>query len=630
MVEPPSSARLELRPEMIVRRRIPGALYAAAAFLAFFFGAYSMARAQTPPSKLDPESFLPPAPQWNGDSEKLIVPSTHKWITPSEKTGLTATPTYDETVAFLKKIDKASALVRIEPFATTPQGRELIAVIVSKDGAKLSAAKPVFLIQAGIHSGEIDGKDAGLMLIRDICFNGKDNVIDKVNIIFVPAFNADGHERSSAFSRPNQRGPVSQGWRNTAQNLNLNRDYMKADAPEMIGMLGLIAKYDPAFYIDLHVTDGMDYQYDITYGFDGWDGLYADSPAIGKWLNEIYRPAANAALKAAGHIPGPLIFARDDSDLSKGVDFNAFAPRFSHAYGDLRRLPTVLVENHSLKPYRQRVLGTYVLLEATLKALASNGKDLKSAIKSDRALRPKTINANWQVKAKPIATWDFLTIQSEQVASPASGGKTTRFNGKPGPTVKVPVYGSEPSAKLSAPKAYWVSASKPDLIARLKAHGIKMEAIKTARTVEVDMIRLAGFKSSAPSEGRVPVTATGFAHEKRTETFPPGSVRISTDQPLGALATYLLEPESEDSFFAWGFFSEILQRVEYMEPYAVAPMAERMLASDPKLKAEFEKRLKEDPAFAASPLRRLQFFYERSPFYDDRYLLYPVGREVGP
>ena len=105
-------------------------------------------------------------------------------------------------------------------------------------------------------------------------------------------------------------------------------------------------------------------------------------------------------------------------------------------------------------------------------------------------------------------------------------------------------------------------------------------------------------------------------------------MRVSTDQPLGALAAYLLEPESEDSFFAWGFFAEILQRVEYMEPYAIAPMAERMLEDDPPLKAEFEKRLKEDAAFAASPLRRLQFFYERSPFYDDRYLLYPVGREM--
>ncbi len=591
-----------------------------------FIGAMLMANAQPP--KLNPETFLPPAPAWSGASEKLIAREKDAWITPSEKTGLTATPTYDETVAWLKKVDKQSKLLRIEPMGTTPQGRRLVTVILSKDGASFQPSKPVFLIQAGIHSGEIDGKDAMLMLVRDICFKGRDDLIDKVNIVFIPVLNADGHERSTWYNRPNQRGPASMGWRNTAQNLNLNRDYMKADAPEMQALLGVINKFDPDFYIDLHVTDGMDYQYDITYGFDGWGGLYADSPAIGKWLDGVYRPKADAALKAGGHIPGPLIFMREEADLSKGTDLNAFAPRFSHAYGDLRRLPTVLVENHSLKPYRQRVLGTYVLLEATLNALASEGRSLKAAIAADRALRPSNVDANWKEKKEPVRWLDFLTIEGAEAETSATGGKTMRWTGKPGPAVKIPVYGSEPGLQLSVPKAYWIPATKPEAIARLKVHGVAFDTIKKTLDVTVDMIRLTGFTALAPSEGRVPIVATGVSHETRTATFPPGSVRVSTDQPLGALAAHLLEPESEDSLFAWGFFSEILQRVEYMEPYAIAPMAERMLADDPTLKAEFEKRLKEDEGFAASPLRRLQFFYERSPFYDDRYLLYPVGREV--
>jgi hypothetical protein len=615
----------------MIMRGLTSGLFRALIVLALA-GATLMANAQPPTStvtfgNLEPETFLPPAPAWSGESEKLIAPAKDKWITPSEKTGLTASPSYDETIAFLRRMNRQSALMRIETIGVTPEGRKLVAVIVSKDGAQFQPSKPVFLVQAGIHSGEIDGKDAMLMLLRDILFKGKDGLIDKVNIVFIPVLNADGHERSSAFSRPNQRGPRDMGWRNTAQNLNLNRDFMKADAPEMNAVLGLIRKYDPDLYIDLHVTDGMDYQYDITYGFDGWDGLYADSPAIGKWLDNIYRPKADAALKAAGHIPGPLIFARDDGDVSKGTDLPAFAPRFSHAYGDLRRLPTVLVENHSLKPFRQRVLGTYVLLESTLEALASGGKALKAAIAEDRALRPTTINANWKDKAEPVAWLDFLTIASEEVASPASGGMVTRFTGKPGPTVRIPVYGSEPGLQLPVAKAYWVPSTKPEVISRLKVHGIAMETLKEAKTVEVDMVRLTGFKTNAPAEGRVSVTPSGLTHETRSATFQPGSVRVSTDQPLGALAAYLLEPESEDSFLALGFFNEILSRVEYMEPYAIAPMAERMLTDSPALKADFEKRLREDKDFAASPLRRLQYFYERSPFYDDRYLLYPVGRE---
>lgn len=129
-----------------------------------------------------------------------------------------------------------------------------------------------------------------------------------------------------------------------------------------------------------------------------------------------------------------------------------------------------------------------------------------------------------------------------------------------------------------------------------------------------------------PFEGRYTL-ATGVKAETRTETFPAGSVRVPTDQTLGDLAVALLEPESHDSFLAWGFFLEILQRTEYIEGYVLAPMAERMLAEDPKLKAEFEAKLGADPKFAANPAARMRWFYERSPYFDDRYLLYPVGIE---
>jgi hypothetical protein len=588
-----------------------------------------MATAKVPPS--DPASFLPPAQPWTGASESLIAGRDDPWVTPAEASGFTSTPSYDQTVAWLTALAASCPYVRLESFGTTGQQRTLVDVVVSRDGnGGLDPSKPTILLQSGIHSGEIDGKDAGLMLLRDICFRDKVSLIDRVNIVFLPVLNADGHERSSPYSRPNQRGPLRQGWRNTAQNLNLNRDYMKADSPEMVGLLGLFRRYDPTLYIDLHVTDGMDYAYDVTYGFHGWNGRYADSPNIGKWLDTTYRPAADAALSRNGHIPGPLIFERDNADLSKGLDLYKFPPRFSNAYGDVRRTPSVLVENHSLKPYRQRVLGTYILLETSIKLLATDGGKLKAAIAADRALRPTTMDVNWKTTAQPLSHMDFKTIDGQKVKSEASGSEVMRWNGKAGATVNVPVYGSEPGLRLSVPKAYWVPSTKPDVIARLQAHGIVMDVLKASREVDVDMIRFTGFKVASPSEGRYPTVATGLRHEKRKETFPAGSVRISTDQPLGLLAAMLLEPEAEDSFFSWGFFPEILQRVEYMEPYVIAPMADDMLDNDPGLKAEFDAKLKVDPTFASSPLRRLQFFYEHSPFYDQRYLLYPVGREIGP
>ena len=573
--------------------------------------------------------FLPPAIPWHGKSEKLIVKANDPWITPSEVTGLTATPSYDETIAWLKKLDAASPLIRMEVFGRTPEGRDLYVVIATKDHDRFDPDKPLVLAQAGIHSGEIDGKDAGLMLLRDIAFKGKDTLLDGANFVFVPIFSADAHERTSPWSRPNQRGPVSQGWRTTAQNLNLNRDYGKLDTPEMRAMIGLINRFDPSLYFDLHVTDGVDYQYDVTFGFEGEDGAFARSPAIAGWLNGALKPAAYAALKKAGHIPGPLVFAIDDRAPRNGLFVGPSGLRFSNSYGDARRIPSILVENHSLKPYRQRVLGMYVLLESALKTVAADPVGLKAAIATDRAARPTRVLTGWTPSTTPIGTRAFLGVQYETYKSPVSGRDEVRWLGKPDKTPwQEPLFSSTATLAFTPPAAYWVPASKADVIARLRLHGIAMETLSAPRAVTLSMARLSAPKLAPnANEGHVAIAPGPVTWETRTITLPTGSVRISTDQPLGELAVLLLEPESDDGFFAWGFFPEILQRTEYIEGYVIAPLAQRMLDADPALKAEFEAKLASDPTFAADPEARLGWFYARTPYFDDHYLLYPVGRE---
>lgn len=568
---------------------------------------------------------LPPVPAWHGASEKLIVAPNDPWITPAETNGLTATPSYAETRAWIDRLDAASPLIRVERFGATAQGRELYAVIASKDGAALDPSKPVLLAQAGIHSGEIDGKDAGLMLLRDIALRGKGALLDRVNLVFVPIFNADGHERSGPFNRPNQRGPVNQGWRTTAQNLNLNRDYLKADSPEMRAMIGLIRKYDPALYLDLHVTDGTDYQYDITYAFSGWRGYYAQSPAIGRWLDGVLRPSLDAALKRAGHIPGYYVAAVDNREPDKGIVHDADTPRFSTGYGDLRRIPTVLLETHSLKPFRQRVLGTYVFVETALRTLGEKAPGVRAAIAADRAARPPRAVLRWARQEAPIYEIDFLGIAHDRYRSPASGREEVRWLGKP-IRQRMKVFGETPALTVDLPKAWWVPATEPQVIERLRLHGIEFETIGTPRTVALDMVRLVDPKLDAASEGRVPL-ATRLVPLRREERLPAGSVRVPADQPLALLAAAMLEPGSPDSLLAWGFFPGILQRTEYIEGYAIAPLADRMLASDPELKRQFDAKLAADPAFAADADARLGWFYERTPYYDDRYLLYPIGRE---
>jgi len=329
------------------------------------------------------EDWLPPLPAWQGGSEALIKAKSHPWVSPAELSGLTESPDYNTTIAYLRKLVDSSDLLEMEQFGTSAQGRALYLVKASAALHKIAQnpQRPLLLVQAGIHSGEIDGKDAGLMLLRDIAHGDKTQLLANADLLFIPVFSADGHERRSATNRMNQRGPVLQGWRATAQNLNLNRDYSKADAPEMQALLGVLNKYQPDLYIDVHVTDGEDYQYDVTYGFN--EPFAAISPNAASWLAKLYRPAVNRALEQAGHIPGPLVFGVDSKDFSKGISGWTASPRYSNGYGDVRHLPTVLVENHSLKPYRQRVLGTYILLEQSLKLLNEQRKALIRARQAD-------------------------------------------------------------------------------------------------------------------------------------------------------------------------------------------------------------------------------------------------------
>jgi hypothetical protein len=445
--------------------------------------------------------------------------------------------------------------------------------------------------------------------------------------VFVPIFNIDGHERASRFNRPNQRGPVIQGWRTTSQNYNLNREYLKADAPEMQSMIGLIRKYDPALYLDLHVTDGTDHQYDVAFAFAGWDGLYAYSPAIGAWLDKSFRPTISDALTKAGHTPGYYVSAVNNRDPLKGIVHDADTPRFSTGYGDHARIPTVLVETHSLKPHRQRVFGTYTLLEQALKLVGSDSANLTAAIATDRTSRPTSITLTWKPMEKPMKTISFLGIAHETYRSSISGAEEIRWLGKR-VTQQMPVYGVEPDRVNMLPRAWWVPASATDVISRMKLHGIQMETIADARTLRLDMVRLIDPRLGTAIEGRVPLSAKEYRHDMRDETMPPGSVRVPSDQPLGLFVAAMLEAESPDSFLAWNFFPGMLQRTEYIEGYVVEPMAAAMLARDASLKTAFEKRLREDKAFADNPTARLQWFYERSPYFDQRYLLYPVGREL--
>ncbi len=573
------------------------------------------------------EDLLPPLAPWHGNSEALLVGSDNPWQTPAEKTQLTDTPDYLETILFLDKLVESDNRLQKLSLGKSPQGRDIWMIVATKEGFKQpqqlkQMGKPTLLLQAGIHSGEIDGKDAGLMLLRDIIHGNKGSLLEKVNLLFVPILSVDGHQRRSPYNRVNQRGPTHMGWRTNAQNLNLNRDYTKLDSLELQHLISAINRWGPDLYYDVHVTDGEDYQYDITYGFTASDG---DSPNISQWLTQQLRPSIDQALSANGHLGGPLTFGVNSMEFSDGISGWRATPRFSNGYGDVRHLATVLVENHSLKPYKQRVLGTYVMLEATLKLLAIKGHQLIRLTEKDRSHRAKTQVVAWETNRKNPTFMDYYGIQYIKSKDETTGLEYITWTGDKKLYKDLPIYWmSKATITVDVPKSYWIPAQYIAVIKRLKIHGIQLITHPKAQKISgiQKLVNTHTFLET-PFEGHQVVKAT-FNQNQGNFTLPQNSVEVRTDQPLGKLVVALLEPSAPDSFFSWGFFNQIFQKTEYIENYAMIPLAKQLFLNNPDLKKEFNQKKNSDETFLKDPKKQLQWIYSKSKFYDQEYLKYPV------
>src|SRR5436190_5818143 len=291
------------------------------------------------------------------------------WQTPAEKTDYQTTPNYAETVEFSRRLADESPAIQFRSFGQSGQGRELPLLIASEDGvfspeAAKKAEKAIVLIQACIHAGEPDGKDAGFALLRDIAITkSAAGLLKNVVLLFIPIYNTDGHERSSPYNRINQNGPTQMGWRATSTYQNLNRDYMKADTPETRAWLRLWNEWQPDLFIDCHVTDGADYRCNITYHHEHHAGV---DPGVLAWERDVFGGRVAPATEAAGNVISWYLEFIDNRDLKLGTrDFNG-SPRFSTGYVPLRNRPGILIETHMIKDYRSRVIGTYDFLRAAL------------------------------------------------------------------------------------------------------------------------------------------------------------------------------------------------------------------------------------------------------------------------
>jgi hypothetical protein len=532
-------------------------------------------------------------------------------------------------------LDKASDKIVYQSFGKSGEGRDLPLLIVAEGkeftpAAARKSGKAVVLIQAGIHSGEIDGKDAGFALLRDIAVTKtRADLLKDTILLFVPIYNTDGHEMASPYNRINQNGPDEMGWRATSANLNLNRDYMKADAPETRGFLKLWNAWKPDFFFDLHVTDGADFQYNVTYEYAHFQEV---SPFVKNWMDEHFdRAIAGEVEKEGNLLTHYLEFG--GREVTSGIYTFIATPRFATGYVALRNRPGLLIETHSLKPYKSRVRGTYDVLWKTLEEINRAKASLFEANKKadeETIARGRSFDPQRQFPLQIGLTdksedFKLKAVEYKIEDSSVSGGKKIVYGTRPTDLTVKKFDDAKINVSVAPPVSYIVPPQWREAIERLEMHGVQFERIRQPLTIEVESYRLTEPKwASAPFENRLPVSFKAQAVTE-TRTFPANSALVPVAQDTANVAIHLLEPNSTDSLVYWGFFNAIFERKEYFSDFVMERIAAEMLTKDENLRKEFDEKLK-DEAFAKSQRARLNFFYERSPYADRRIGVYPVGR----
>ena len=562
------------------------------------------------------------------------MPVPEEWRTPAEAADYAATPSYDETLAFLRRLASALPELRVESFGESAAGRPLPLAIL--DGERRFApdeapARPVVLLLSGIHAGEIDGKDASLALLRDLALGRRRHLLEAGVLLFVPIYNVDGHERVSPWNRPNQDGPLrGMGFRTTADGHDLNRDFLKLETPEARALVALANRWRPHLVVDNHVTDGVDHDWQLTW-------LVPEAPQIAApvdaWLKRHFPPVL-AATMHAGHRIGPYVDLVDPRDPALGFETRITEPRYSTGYFALRHRPSVLVETHSHKPFRERVVANRDFLDALLAEVARGGRELVAAVASARLATA----ALGQAGAPPSeVALDYAAAEPDRHELPiyewrtepsiVAGEPQLRYLSRTPRPIEVPwLHASRIASAVARPRGYYLLPGWPAIERRLADHGLRVERLGAGLELEVETIRVARPRFAAATRQGLTRVEADVTRARERRQVPAGALWIPADQPDFEVAVQLLEPEAPDSLFAWGLLSTVLERKEYIDGFLLEAEARRRL-EDPALAADWARALA-DPAFAADARARYLWWFERTPWRDESVGLLPYFRAL--
>lgn len=563
------------------------------------------------------------------DFSNYILEQDYDFTTVFEKSGGVETATYPEVIDYYENLAAVYSTVSLQKIGETDSGEPLHLAIYSKNGKfdldQLRKDHSILLINNGIHPGESDGIDATMMLFRDLA---QDSIPVPNNTVIaaIPVYNVGGALNRNSFTRTNQNGPKSYGFRGNARNYDLNRDFIKADTRNTRSFYEIFHLVDPDVFVDTHVSNGADYQYTLTHLFTQHNKLGGEQ---GKYVKTEMMPALEKALRKKDLDITPYVNVFNDVP-EKGFSQFLDNPRYSTGYAALWNTLGMMLETHMLKPYDKRVYGTYEVLRSMIDITDEDTELIKKM--KDRAFQQfpaqKVYDFNFKVDSSKISTLQFKGFEGETIKSEVTGFDRLKYDRNKPFTKEVTYYDEfKPTGQVSLPKGYIVPQAWWPVIDLLKLNEVEMTQFEKDTMLNVQVYRIEDYTTSTnPYEGHYPHSGTKVSTSQNRVSIRKGDYFVPIKQKAAKYLMATLEPEAPDSFFNWNFFDSILQQKEGFSPYVFEDIAREFLDDYPEVEDEFLAKKKEDKEFAENWYAQLEWIHKKSEHYEKAHLRYPIFR----
>ncbi|WP_117885264.1 M14 family metallopeptidase [Aureibaculum luteum] len=560
----------------------------------------------------------------------LVVSQTkNDFITTFEKSNGTETATYKQTIQFYSDLANRYPEIQLQEIGQTDSGKPLHIAIFNPnkefDFLEMEKSKVVLLINNGIHPGESDGIDATMMLYRDVV-QGKIKAPKNVVLVTIPIYNVGGSLNRNLHSRTNQNGPKAYGFRGNARNFDLNRDFIKNDTKNAKTFAKIFHLVNPDVFIDNHVSNGADYQYSLTHLFTQHNKLGGN---LGSYIHNKMMPELENKLSQKKWDITPYVNVFNSTPEKGFTQFMDY-PRYSTGYTTLFNTLGMMVETHMLKPYKQRVEGTYELMKSMLEIMEENSTEIKAIRRNyyKTILKQKNYPLDWELDTTKNSTLNFKGFEGKMIPSEITGKLRLKYD-RSKPFTKKVTYQNyfKPTIEIAIPKGYMIPQGWYNVIDLLKINNIKMRAINKDTTFSVEAYRISEYKTRKSAyEGHYQHYNTTIESKRKNMTFKSGDYLIYTNQPGVRYLLETLEPQGPDSFFNWNFFDTILQQKEGFSPYVWEDLAKEILDNNSALKKTFEDKRANDDDFANNWYSQLKWIHNHSDYYEKAHMEYPVYR----